>query len=96
MTLQYPNTAVHTAGPRCERSTAVSTAVEGFKPQHCSGTAVEGSFFGYIPFRIHYVSRHFSTHCSNLDNVTSYSGYIPFGYILYPGTAASTAVVGTM
>ena len=58
--LQYPNTAVHAAGPRCERSAAVSTAVEGLTSQHCSSTAVEGSFFGYIPIRIHYVSRHCS------------------------------------
>eukprot|EP00956_Cyclotella_meneghiniana_P015088 scaffold22868_cov23-Cyclotella_meneghiniana.AAC.2 len=40
--------------------------------------------------------QHCSGHCSNMDIVTSYSGYISFGYILYPGTAASTAVAGTM
>ena len=80
-TLQYLNTAVHAAGPRCERSAAVSTAVEGLTSQHCSSTAVEGSFFGYIPFRIHYVSRHCSEHCSNMDILTSFSVYTSFGYM---------------
>ena len=95
VTLQYLNTAVHAAGPRCERSAAVSTAVEGLTSQHCSSTAVEGSFFWIHSNSDTLCIQALQRHCSNMDILTSFSGYISFGYIHYPGTAVGTAVTRT-